>query len=134
NRAKTEFLSSMSHELRTPMNAVLGYAQLLLQNRKEPVSARQQRQINQILKSGQHLLNLINDILDLSRIESGRVELAIKDLPLDKMIAECLSLVDAMAARNRITIMDKTLGISPLVVHCDDVRFKQAAVNLLSNA
>lgn len=134
NRAKTEFLSSMSHELRTPMNAVLGYAQLLLQNKKEPISPRQQRQINQILKSGQHLLNLINDILDLSRIESGRVEMAIKDLALDKIIAECLGLVEAMAARNRITVQDLTRRKPPLVVHCDDVRLKQALVNLLSNA
>ena len=134
NRAKTEFLSSMSHELRTPMNAVLGYAQLLLQNKKEPISARQQRQLNQILKSGQHLLNLINDILDLSRIESGRVELDIKDLQLDKVIGECLSLVDSMATRNRISIQDKTRDKHPLVVHCDDVRLKQALVNLLSNA
>lgn len=134
NRAKTEFLSSMSHELRTPMNAVLGYTQLLLQNKKEPVSTRQQRQLNQILKSGQHLLNLINDILDLSRIESGRVELAIRDLPLDKVVAECLGLVDSLAARNRISIVDKTRGKSPFVVHCDDVRLKQAMVNLLSNA
>lgn len=134
NRAKTEFLSSMSHELRTPMNAVLGYAQLLLQNKKEPISPRQQRQINQILKSGQHLLNLINDILDLSRIESGRVELAIKDLALDKVIAECLGLVEAMAARNKITIQDLTRYKPAMVVHCDDVRLKQALVNLLSNA
>ena len=134
NRAKTEFLSSMSHELRTPMNAVLGYAQLLLQNKKEPISPRQQRQINQILKSGQHLLNLINDILDLSRIESGRVEMAIKDLALDKIIAECLGLVEAMAARNRITVQDLTRHKPPVVVHCDDVRLKQALVNLLSNA
>ena len=134
NRAKTEFLSSMSHELRTPMNAVLGYTQLLLQNKKEPVSVRQQRQLNQILKSGQHLLNLINDILDLSRIESGRVELAIKDLALNKVIAECLGLVESLAARNRIAIDDKTLGKAPFIVHCDDVRLKQAMVNLLSNA
>ena len=134
NRAKTEFLSSMSHELRTPMNAVLGYAQLLLQNKKEPISARQQRQINQILKSGQHLLNLINDILDLSRIESGRVELAIKDLALNKVIAECLGLVEAMAARNGIAIQDLTRQKPPMIVHCDDVRLKQALVNLLSNA
>ncbi|MCD6075596.1 MAG: putative Histidine kinase with sensor domain and response regulator receiver domain [Rhodospirillales bacterium] len=134
NRAKTEFLSSMSHELRTPMNAVLGYAQLLLQNKKEPISPRQQRQINQILKSGQHLLNLINDILDLSRIESGRVELAIKDLALDKVIGECLGLVEAMAARNRIAVQDLTRHKPPLIVHCDDVRLKQALVNLLSNA
>jgi PAS domain S-box-containing protein len=134
NRAKTEFLSSMSHELRTPMNAVLGYAELLLQNKKEPISPRQQRQINQILKSGQHLLNLINDILDLSRIESGRVELAIKDLALDKIVGECLSLVEAIAGRNRISIQNLTRQKSPLVVHCDDVRLKQALVNLLSNA
>jgi len=134
NRAKTEFLSSMSHELRTPMNAVLGYAQLLLQNKKEPISTRQQRQINQILKSGQHLLNLINDILDLSRIESGRVELALKDLELEKIINECLSLVEAMATRNHITIQNQTRHKPALTVHCDDVRLKQALVNLLSNA
>lgn len=134
NRAKTEFLSSMSHELRTPMNAVLGYTQLLLQNKKEPISPRQQRQLNQILKSGQHLLDLINDILDLSRIESGRVELAIKDLALDKIVAECLSLVEALASRNRIALQDLTRNKPALIVQCDDVRLKQALVNLLSNA
>ena len=134
NRAKTEFLSSMSHELRTPMNAVLGYAQLLLQNKKEPVTPRQERQINQILKSGQHLLSLINDILDLSRIEAGRIDLDLKDLPLDAVIGECLNLVESLAERHRVTIHNNSRQKPTLVVRCDDVRLKQALLNLLSNS
>ncbi len=134
SRAKTEFLSSMSHELRTPMNAVLGYAQLLLQNKKEPVTQRQRRQINQILKSGQHLLNLINDILDLSRIEAGRIDLELKHVPIDRTVRECVSLMTTLGERNNITIVDKTIGKKPMVTLCDEVRLKQALLNLISNA
>ena len=134
SRAKTEFLSSMSHELRTPMNAVLGYAQLLLQNRKEPVTPRQRRQINQILKSGQHLLSLINDILDLSRIEAGRIDLDLKDLSLDGIIGECLGLVESLAERNKVTIYRPYQDKASPVVRSDDVRLKQALLNLLSNS
>jgi PAS domain S-box-containing protein len=134
SRAKSEFLSSMSHELRTPMNAVLGYAQLLLQNKKEPVTPRQRRQINQILKSGQHLLSLINDILDLSRIEAGRLELDLKELALDTVIGECLGLVDSLAERYRVTVVNVAKDKPSPTVRSDDVRLKQALLNLLSNS
>ena len=104
NRAKSEFLASMSHELRTPMNAILGYAQLLLQNKKEQLSERQTKQVNQILKSGHHLLKLINDILDLSRIESGNISLEYDDIDPDLIIDESIGLLQSLAERYEIKI------------------------------
>jgi CheY-like chemotaxis protein/anti-sigma regulatory factor (Ser/Thr protein kinase) len=124
----------MSHELRTPMNAVLGYAQLLLQNRKEPVTQRQRRQINQILKSGQHLLSLINDILDLSRIEAGRLDLDLKELSLGTILGECMGLVESLAERYRVTVVNLAKDKPSPTVKSDDVRLKQALLNLLSNS
>jgi len=134
NRAKSEFLSSMSHELRTPMNAVLGYAQLLLQNKKEALSELQQKHVGQVLKSGQHLLQLINDILDLSKVESGQFSIALEDVEIAPIVAECVELVASQAARTNILITDQTAGDTTSTVKADHTRLKQAILNLLSNA
>ncbi|MAF50174.1 MAG: PAS domain S-box protein [Rhodospirillales bacterium] len=134
NRAKSEFLSSMSHELRTPMNAILGYAQLLLQNKKEPVSERQQRQIGQILKSGQHLLLLINDILDLSKVETGQVAFKPGEVLGESAVEECLGLVAALAEKNGIIVTNRLRDRPPPPLFADPIRLKQALLNLLSNA
>ena len=134
NRAKSEFLSSMSHELRTPMNAVLGYAQLLLQNRKAVLSEQQAKQVGQILKSGHHLLDLINGILDLAKIEAGKVELSVDAIQPTSIIMECLELVDSLAERQDVRILDLTEGRELPVINADPIRLKQALLNLLSNA
>ncbi|NQV54249.1 MAG: PAS domain S-box protein [Rhodospirillales bacterium] len=133
NRAKSGFLSSMSHELRTPMNAILGYGQLLLQNKKEPVSERQDRQINQILKSGGHLLELINDILDLSKIESGKVGLSVAKIIPKELLGECLALVTSLAERNQVELIDN-IDDDAAAIYADPVRVTQVLLNLLSNA
>ena len=134
NRAKSEFLSSMSHELRTPMNAILGYAQLLLQNRKDAMSDAQATQVGHILKSGHHLLDLINGILDLARIESGKVDLEIDEFQLRDILDESLDLVRSLAERQAIQLVDKTAGRQLPIIVADPIRCKQALLNLLSNA
>lgn len=134
NRAKSEFLSSMSHELRTPMNAILGYAQLLLQNRKDAMSEAQTKQVGQILKSGHHLLDLINGILDLAKIEAGKVEMEIDEILLREILDECLDLVRSLADRQGIGLVDLTAGRDLPNIVADPVRCKQALLNLLSNA
>jgi PAS domain S-box-containing protein len=134
NRAKSEFLASMSHKLRTPMNAILGYAQLLLQNKKEPVSETQKRQVGQILKSGQHLLFLINDILDLSKIETGRVAFELRTMEAASAVGECIGLIAALAEKNRLTVINGLKDEPPPPILADGIRLKQALLNLLSNA
>ncbi|MBT4590147.1 MAG: PAS domain S-box protein [Rhodospirillaceae bacterium] len=134
NKAKSEFLSSMSHELRTPMNAILGYAQLLLQTKKDPLQGRQTKQVNQILVSGQHLLKLINDILDLAKIESGRIAFELSNIDITEPIEECVSLIASLAERNNIEIKLIKPSPSSQLLMADRTRFKQAFLNLLSNA
>jgi PAS domain S-box-containing protein len=131
--AKSEFLSSMSHELRTPMNAILGFAQLLQRDRKEPLSARHQERVGQILKGGEHLLRLIDDILDLSRIEAGGVSISMEPVGLADVLDEARRILEPLAVRSQIG-----LGIAPfsdaLVVSADRTRFVQILMNLGSNA
>ncbi len=132
NRAKSEFLSSMSHELRTPLNAVIGFAQMLESNPNEPLTEMQKKCVSHISKSGDHLLNLINEVLDLSKIEAGKLQLSIESVRLNDIFGECVSLV-APAARKQgivITVPDA----SNLSVLGDSVRVKQVLLNLLSNA
>jgi signal transduction histidine kinase/ActR/RegA family two-component response regulator len=133
NRAKTEFLSNMSHELRTPMNAILGFAQLLESEPTEPLSTIQQRFVEQIIKAGRHLLELINEVLDLARVESGKMTLSVEPVALSSVMNECLPLIQNMAR-------EKEISITPLPddlrvrVFADYMRLKQAFLNLLSNA
>ncbi len=134
NRAKSEFLSSMSHELRTPMNAVLGFAQLLRDNPEAPLRPSQKEHVQQILKGGEHLLELINDFLDLAGIEGGMVALAIDDLAPRETFAECLALTQTLADQHGVTLVDGTAGRELPVVRADPKRFKQVLLNLLSNA
>lgn len=93
NQAKSAFLSGMSHELRTPLNAILGFAQLMEFSRKDPLSDKQKSHVQQILKGGQHLLDLINEVLDLARIEAGKITLSIEDIKAADVLDECLPLV-----------------------------------------
>ena len=128
--AKTEFLSSMSHELRTPMNAVLGFGQLL--QLELPAGSRQRGYIDEILKGGQHLLALIDDVLDLARIESGRVQLSVEPIGMAELIDDCLRLVGPLAQRRGIDIAVQPMAA--LALRADRVRLRQVLLNLLSNA
>ena len=132
--AKSEFLSSMSHELRTPLTPILGFAQLLARDRKEPLSERHKERANQILRGGEHLLRLIDDILDLSRIEAGRVSVSTEPVsPMDVLEQARLTL-EPLAARSgvHVNVVPGTEQLPP--VSADRTRFAQIVMNLGSNA
>lgn len=133
NRAKSEFLSSMSHELRTPLNAILGYAQLLEADPANPLSEAQQASTNEINKAGWHLLNLINDVLDLAQIEAGKLEIRPEDVVVSELVADATTLLAPLAADYQVTLKDE-VDADGLKVHADPMRLKQVVINLLSNA
>ncbi len=132
NLAKSDFLSSMSHELRTPLSAILGFAQLM-ESATPPPSPVQQRSIGQILQAGWYLLELINEILDLALIESGKLSLSLEPISLSAVMRECQAMVEPQAAKHGIS-----LSFPPWepdhFVKVDRTRIKQVLINLLSNA
>jgi PAS domain S-box-containing protein len=132
NRAKSEFLSNMSHELRTPMNSILGFAQVLQTDPDNPLSDTQKESVDQIARAGWHLLQLINDVLDLAKVEAGKIEAILVDVDLDMVMAECLSLVMPLADKHGIELVDQASG-SGLHVRADHTRLKQIVLNLVSN-
>ena len=132
NRAKSEFLSRMSHELRTPMNAILGFAQLMDSDENDPLSSNHQSSNGQILKAGWHLLELINEVLDLSKIESGKLDVSMESIDAVDVIQECLELVKSQTEQYRVDIVNNISG--PLHILSDRTRFKQVYLNLLTNA
>ena len=132
NQAKSDFLSSMSHELRTPMNAILGFAQLLALNEKSKLSKDQKENISYILSSGQHLMSLINDVLELASIETGKTELSITTVKISDVVNDSLPLLKHLA--NKANIKISLLSDSALTVKADYTKLKQIMVNLLSNA
>lgn len=132
NRAKSAFLSSMSHELRTPMNSILGFGQLLELNPKEPLSEQQKKCVAHIMRGGTHLLQLIDQILDLAKIEAKKLDLSIDEIILNVACQECLTLIDKIATDRGQSIYND-FG-TPLTIEVDPIRFKQILLNLLSNA
>ncbi|MEK4326110.1 ATP-binding protein [Paenibacillus sp. FSL R7-0312] len=134
NKAKSEFLSSMSHELRTPMNAILGFAQLLEYESSDPLSASQQENVREIIKAGKHLLQLISEILDLTRIESGRMALSIEDLRLGDVLEECFTWMQPICSQHSIGFRNEALSMYEELIRCDRIRMKQVLLNILSNS
>ncbi|GAB3127950.1 ATP-binding protein [Novispirillum itersonii] len=134
SRAKSEFLSAMSHELRTPLNAVLGFAQLLAVSRRDPLTAKQREHVDHIRRSGNHLLTLINEVLDLARIESGALTLAPEALTLSSLVQDCLAIVQPLALPGGIRVEVAPSLVRVPKVYADYVRMKQVLLNLLSNA
>jgi PAS domain S-box-containing protein len=132
NRAKSEFLANMSHELRTPLNGILGYAQLLLMG--EGLSSAQKRGLDIIQQSGDHLLALINDILDLSRIEAGRIELASAPVELAPFMHAVCDVMRVKAEQKQLHFHFVSGGGVPAAVLVDERRLRQVLLNLLSNA
>jgi PAS domain S-box-containing protein len=132
NLAKSEFLSSMSHELRSPLNAILGFAQLMDSASPPPTDA-QKESIDQILQAGWHLLRLINEILDLAVIESGKVSLSPESVLLSEVIAECQAMMEPQAQQRDIRMTFPRFDL-PIFVKADRTRLKQIIINLLSNA
>ena len=133
NRAKTEFLSRMSHELRTPLNAVLGFTQLMQQDRAEPPGALQQRRLTLIREAGEHLLQMIGDLLDLTHIEAGRLALDPAWVELPPLLRECADMLRPLADASGVRIELLGSGAEP-GAWADRRRLKQVLANLLSNA
>jgi signal transduction histidine kinase len=133
SRHKSEFLANMSHELRTPLNAILGFSEVLAERMFGEVNAKQAEYLQDILSSGRHLLSLINDILDLSKVEAGRLELELGRLHLPTALDNALTLVRERATRHGITLtqsVDERVGD----IVADERKVKQILLNLLSNA
>ena len=134
NRAKSDFLSAMSHELRTPMNAILGFAQLLAADPARQSDERLQRYVDEILRAGRHLLELINDVLDLARVETGGVPVRVEPVPLQALVDDGLRLLEPLA-RERGIQWPTAQAIDPRwAVLADRTRLTQVLLNLLSNA
>lgn len=132
NAAKSEFLARMSHELRTPLNAILGFGQILEMESGE-FNATQQDNIKEIIKAGYYLLNLINDVLDLSKIEAGKIDVTIKDIHLSELIDECLALIVPIASKREIELISQKNN-NDYVVRADLICLKQVLLNILSNS
>lgn len=132
--AKSEFLSSMSHELRTPLNAILGFAQLLRRDKREPLSPRHRERVDHILKGGEHLLRLIDDILDLSRIEAGGVSISPEPVDVADVLSEVATTLEPAATRSNVTLTVDPIDPALPHVATDRTRFVQILMNFGSNA
>ena len=133
NHAKSDFLAKMSHELRTPLNSVIGFSEVLEDQSFGPLNDRQRRYVGNILTSGRHLLQLINDILDLSKVEAGRMELGLSEFDVGRALAEVRTIVGPLADEKRLKLdVDVEEGLPPLTA--DQQKFKQILYNLIYNA
>ncbi len=133
NQHKSEFLANMSHELRTPLNAIIGFSEVLLERMFGELNEKQDDYLKDIFSSGKHLLSLINDILDLSKIEAGRMELDVATFDVPSALDNALTLVRERAQRHGIALgleVDPALG----ELRADERKFKQILLNLLTNA
>ena len=131
NRAKSQFLSRMSHELRTPLNAVLGFGQLL---HLQPLRDEQSQQVQEILRGGHHLLALINDLLDLSRVEAGELAVTCDSVDAEAAIDDALRLMQPLSAERTVTLAQLPAAPGQPTVWADPKRLRQVLLNLLSNA
>lgn len=135
NHAKSDFLASMSHELRTPLNAVIGFSQLLQEQYFGKLNEKQAEYVTDILESGQHLLSLINDILDLAKIEAGKMELELSKVIIKDLLGSSLIMIKEKALVHGISLdIDTTEDLENLKIMVDERRVKQVMFNLLSNA
>ena len=133
SRHKSEFLANMSHELRTPLNAIIGFSDVLEAEMAGPLNARQRQYVEDVREAGQHLLSLINDILDLSKVEAGRMELAVTEMSVVDALESGLTMHQARASRNEIAL---NLSVEPDVgvILADERKIRQVVFNLVSNA
>ncbi len=131
---KSEFLSNMSHELRTPLNSILGFAQLLESDRTPSLSQTQQENVEHIISSGSHLLCLITDILDFSRIEAGKLTVSMESISLRDILDDTLQLTASLADEHSVTLRDKTPASDFCFVNADATRLTQVIINILTNA
>lgn len=134
SKAKSEFISHMSHELRTPLNAILGFAQLLKLNREKTLAPRQKENVEQIQVAGHHLLDLINDVLDLTKIETGSLKVFKENVCVSKIADRLIPVVKSLAEKRQITIENHLNEPEEYLAFADPTRLKQALLNLITNA
>ena len=132
--AKSDFLANMSHELRTPLNSIIGFSEVLEDQLLGSLNASQRENVMYILKAGRHLLSLINDILDLSKVESGKMELDVESVSLSELLDASMLMQREKAARHGIKLDIQTGPDKPIVIEADERKLKQIMFNLLSNA
>ena len=133
SKAKSEFLSNMSHEIRTPLNSIIGFSELLEQKTAGELGEKQERYVGNIITSGKFLLDLINDILDLSKVEAGKIELVIEKIAVKKIINDTLTLIKEKATNHKV-LLKKEIDPEFDFIEADKLRFRQILFNLLSNA
>ncbi|MBC8283725.1 MAG: HAMP domain-containing histidine kinase, partial [Nitrospinae bacterium] len=134
HQAKSEFLARMSHELRTPMNAILGFTQLLQMDKNNPLVDYQQKNMERVSSAGHHLLKLINEILDLSKIESGEIDISIDTHDLVPIVDDVISISIPLADEKGLTLEYDGFKGNSCYAKVDPLRFKQVVLNLISNA
>ncbi len=133
SKAKSDFLANMSHELRTPLNSILGFSELLMQKSPGELNEKQLHYLDNVITSGKFLLNIINDILDISKVEAGKMELVIKKFPVSQVINETIDLIKEKAMSHKI-ILKNEFDPDLDFIEADKQRFKQVLFNLLSNS
>jgi signal transduction histidine kinase len=133
SRHKSEFLANMSHELRTPMNAIIGFARLVMRRSRDVLAPRQYENLEKILVSAEHLLSLINDVLDLAKVEAGRTEVYPVEFVLGPLLAECLHTVEPLLKSEQVRLVQEVTADLP-TLYTDRDKVKQILMNLLSNA
>ncbi|RZK99934.1 MAG: hypothetical protein EOP36_17560, partial [Rubrivivax sp.] len=134
NRSKSEFLSRMSHELRTPLNAVLGFAQVMDLDQQSPLTPSQSQRLQQIQQAGWHLLDMIDDVLDLSRIDTGTLKLNTEVVPPTAAVVAAMDMVRELAQKQQVRLLDPGPAPAGWGVQADAIRLRQILINLLSNA
>src|SRR6185503_12111058 len=133
SRTKSEFLANMSHELRTPLNAIIGFAELMHDGKVGPVSSSHKEFLGDVLTSARHLLQLINDVLDLAKVEAGKMEFIPEPVSSTKLIAEVRTILQTLSASKRLTVeTEVSRDVEHLVI--DSAKLKQVLYNYLSNA
>src|SRR5437899_8575143 len=133
SRHKSEFLANMSHQLRTPLNAIIGFTRLVMRRSQDVLPTKQYENLEKILISAEHLLGLINDILDLSKIEAGRMEVRLGSVDLAVLVDDCLRTVEPMIRSERLQVRKEMAADLP-PLWTDPDKLKQILINLLSNA
>jgi signal transduction histidine kinase len=133
SRLKSQFLANMSHEFRTPLNAILGYTHMLLQGVAGDVSPAAKRQLQRIDSNGRHLLTIINEILDITRIEAGKMPIQLTEFNVNEIVPEVMAELDPVVGRSKLKVTPRLSPFAP-TVHSDRQKVKQIVVNLLSNA
>jgi signal transduction histidine kinase len=132
-RLKSEFLANMSHEFRTSLNHIIGFTEIVVDKKLGDLNAKQKEYLSYVLQSGQHLLSLVNDILDLSKVESGKLQLELSEFNLSALLNNSLTMIKEKAVKHRITLSFKNNGM-PDIMRADERKLKQIIYNLLSNA